>query len=90
MNKQCIASEQSFASSSSISMDAYFDDLINLTSSVRESLPLQLQLPAMMHDKKDMTKSLAPMTWSTSSASIVTTAINMNQHDDSETSSLTA
>ncbi|RMX67471.1 hypothetical protein DD238_001298 [Peronospora effusa] len=88
VDKQSIASERSFASSSSMSLDAYFDYLINLTSTVRESLPLQLQLPAMMYGKKDMTKPPTPITWSTSSASSVTTASKVDQSDDSETSSL--
>ncbi|CAI5744480.1 unnamed protein product [Peronospora destructor] len=90
VDEQSIASEQSFASSSSMSMDAYFDYLMNLTSTERESLPLQLQLPVTMYGKKDMTKPPAPMTWSTSSASSVTTASKGDQSNDSETSSLAA
>ncbi|KAL3671262.1 hypothetical protein V7S43_003195 [Phytophthora oleae] len=60
-------SERSFSSDSSMSMDAHFKYLANMTSAVGKSLPLHLRIPAMVYGKKDMTKPPAPMAWSASS-----------------------
>eukprot|EP00644_Phytophthora_capsici_P011401 jgi/Phyca11/550400/estExt2_Genewise1Plus.C_PHYCAscaffold_370105 len=60
-------SERSFSSDSSMSMDAHFKYLANMTSAVGKSLPLHLRIPAMIYGKKDMTKPPAPMAWSASS-----------------------
>ncbi|RLN14465.1 hypothetical protein BBJ28_00006994, partial [Nothophytophthora sp. Chile5] len=68
-DSQSNASERSFASGSSLSMDAHFNYLVNMTTTVGKSLPLHLRLPAMIYGKKDMTKPPAPMAWSTSSES---------------------
>ncbi|CAH0478358.1 unnamed protein product [Peronospora belbahrii] len=88
MDKQQNASEQSFASSSSMSMDINFDHHIKKTSAVEQSLPLQLWLPAMTYEEKNtnvlpapmtnrvknMTVPPAPMTWSASSVSSISSS----------------
>ncbi|RLN96637.1 hypothetical protein BBJ28_00022695 [Nothophytophthora sp. Chile5] len=68
-DRQSNASERSFASGSSLSMDAHFNYLVGMTTAAGKSLPLHLRLPAMIYGKKDMTKPPAPMAWSTSSES---------------------
>ncbi|ETM52585.1 hypothetical protein L914_03835 [Phytophthora nicotianae] len=74
LDNESVASERSFASSSSMPMDARFNYLANMTSAVGKSLPLHLRIPAMIYGNKDMTKPPAPMDWSESSVSSFATA----------------
>ncbi|KAF4138549.1 hypothetical protein GN958_ATG12291 [Phytophthora infestans] len=74
LDNESVVSERSFASSSSMSMDAHFNYLASMTSAVGKSLPLHLRIPAMIYGKKDMTTPPTPMDWSESSVSSIATA----------------
>ncbi|GMF21846.1 unnamed protein product [Phytophthora fragariaefolia] len=74
-------SEKSFASSSSMSVDAHFNYLSNMTSAVGKSLPLHLRLPAMIFGKKDMTKPPAPVAWSASPVSSIASETEAGPND---------
>ncbi|KAH7474293.1 uncharacterized protein KRP23_8426 [Phytophthora ramorum] len=71
-------SDRSFASSSSMSMDAHFNYLSSMTSAVGKSLPLHLRLPAVIFGKKDMTKPPVPIAWSASSESSIASASELD------------
>ncbi|KAG3111748.1 hypothetical protein PI124_g10587 [Phytophthora idaei] len=90
LDNQSVASERSFASNSSMSMDAHFNYLANMTSAVGKSLPLHLRIPAMIYGKKDMTKPPAPMDWSASSVSSIASASEADPDEASERDSLPA
>jgi hypothetical protein len=84
LENQSLASDRSFASSSSLSLDAHFNYLVDMTSAVGKSLPLHLRLPASIYGKKDMTKPPAPMTWSASSRSSVASVGEVDPDEDPE------
>ncbi|KAG7379615.1 hypothetical protein PHYPSEUDO_008342 [Phytophthora pseudosyringae] len=91
LDSQSIASERSFgSSSSSMSMDAHFNYLANMTSAVGKSLPLHLRIPAIIYGTKDMTKPPAPMAWSASSVSSIASASEADHDEASERESHSA